>query len=428
MKKLSLLISFFIFINCSDAQPDLSLLISPPNSMEINEIKEYWDSLNHTPQDWNIEASGVLNGFSVDVISHSLDGNTHYGAVRFPLNYSPTSLYPVLIVNHGGANGVNLGILNVYSQGCYADYFVVIPSFRSEVLNTGPLGLGIFTSTGAPSEMDGDTDDALALLHGVLEIQGADPSRVGAFGGSRGGGVSHLMSVKDDVITATCTYYAATDHLALEGLYDILDCYYDANCNTPLNPPINNTINYAADPYLNELISLEEARKILLRRSAIYFVDQMPDAYQVHHGDADPVVFVEHSRYLDTAFMENGLELDYIEYPGANHSSLPGANELKDEFFCKLLNGSFVSNQNIPLDKKDITIFPNPSHDEITIKFDDTFTGSVAIKNLQGEILLQKYYVGTDLSKIDIQQMTAGMYICEIHGNEQSSVQRLIKL
>ena len=339
MKQFLLLLALFWGTTNLCAQTDLSDLHAPPTQAEIDAVKAYWASLDHSAVNWEVLHTGPLNGFTVDIVRHQVDGNWHYGAVRYPENYDPMGSYPVLVSNHGGASGVNVTSLNAYQSTCYRSFFVVLPSFRSEELRTSPVATIDYTSEGAPSEMDGDTDDALALLSGVLAIPGADATRVGATGGSRGGGVSHLMAAKDDRIKRVCVFYGATDHMALPGLQQEMENYVDNGGG--LNPPEANTYTYGVEPYLNGDLTLAEARLTLLRRSVQYFVDELPLPYQVHHGDVDPVVTVNHSQLLATEFANQGItapDFEYFEYAGESHNLPPatGAPAEREAFLCEL--------------------------------------------------------------------------------------------
>lgn len=342
------LILIFCFLSSSyylHAQTDLSQLHAPPTLSEINAVKSEWSTRDYNAYNWTILHTGTLGIFRVDIISHEVNGNKHYAAVRYPENYSPTGSYPVLVSNHGGASGVNVNSLNAYQSDCFKSFFVALPSFRSEELRTTPIATTDYTSEGTPSEMDGDTDDALALLSGVLAIPGADGNRIAVTGGSRGGGVSHLMAAKDSRIDRVSVFYGATDHMALPGLQQEMENYVDFGGG--LNPPETNTYTYGVAPYLNGDITLAEAREILLRRSVLYFVDQLPLPYQVHHGDIDPVVTVNHSQVLAAEFANQSIgspNFEYFEYAGERHS-LPistGAPASRDAFLCQLSNLNFA--------------------------------------------------------------------------------------
>ena len=51
---------------------------------------------------------------------------------------------------------------------------------------------------------------------------------------------------------------------------------------------------------------------------------------QVHHGDADIVVPVRHSRELVKAVQDQGVDIRYTEYPGVNHNSWDNAFKQPD--------------------------------------------------------------------------------------------------
>ncbi len=341
MKNLFLLFSTLFPILFLQAQTDLSSLHAPPTQAEIDAVKAEWATRDHAAYNWTVLHTGtLLEGFVTEIVSHEVGGNLHYAAVRYPENYDPMGSYPVLIFNHGGASGVNVASLNAFREPCFRSFFIALPSFRSEELRTGNLAPIDYTSEGTPSEMDGDTDDALALLSGVLAIPGADPTRVGVTGGSRGGGVSHLMAAKDDRIERACIYYGATDHMTLPGLQAKMEDYVDNGGG--LNPPQAATYTYGVQPYLDNTLTLAEARLELLRRSAIYFVDELPLPYQIHHGDSDAVVTPNNSQLIAAEFANLGItspQFDYYEYPGAGHS-LGGTNadNLRETFFCAISN------------------------------------------------------------------------------------------
>lgn len=275
MKGAFLLIILFLFLS-GECQTDLSALFAPPTVAEIQAVKEEWASRNLPVVNWQILGSGTITGLSVDVVSHEVDGNTHYGFVRYPLNYNPNNSYPVLVANHGAQSGVGAGIIIGYSTtDCLKEFIVVVPSFRSEELRTESLGFGNYISEGTPSEFDGDIDDAISLLNGVLEnVAGADENRISVAGGSRGGGVSYLMSIRDPRIKMASIFFGATDHITHPGMQAAVENHIDNG--SPIAPPFNTAVVAAAEPYLEGNFTLEEARMALIRRSAIYFIEHLP--------------------------------------------------------------------------------------------------------------------------------------------------------
>ncbi|MBC23209.1 MAG: hypothetical protein CMJ32_04750 [Phycisphaerae bacterium] len=315
----------------------LQTLFDEPTRQELMAVRNDWDSRDLSPQGWTVHGSGTFSGLTVEVVSHVLDGNRHYGFIRYPEGYSDSGSYPVLILNHGGQNGVGLGILGQASQSCLREFVVIVPSFRGELLRTESLGLGDFLSEGPNSEFDGDIDDTISLLNGTLaHVPGADENMILAHGGSRGGCVTHLLSIRDTRIKGAVVFFGATDHM-LDSIRDQVIEIID-NGAPAGNPVINTVLNYAVDPWLNGQISFGQARLELIRRSAIHFADTSPMPMEVHHGTRDFVVPVIHSRNFDDLMQELGngdLGFVYWEYPGGGHgSNMSEAFGRMQQFMC----------------------------------------------------------------------------------------------
>jgi acetyl esterase/lipase len=176
-------------------------------------------------------------------------------------------------------------------------------------------------------------DDAIALLDGVLaNIPEADPDRVIVWGESRGGGVSLLMGVRDPRVEAVDVFYGLTDYY-LPSYHAVVQTMIDYNA-TNLNHPVLPI----ALAYLNGHMELESARRFLLRRSVIYFAEQLPQL-QIHHGTEDTIVPIEHSdRLMERleALQQAGIEQEYYRYPGGIHKveSLPESAERTAQFLC----------------------------------------------------------------------------------------------
>ena len=320
------------------AGPNIDLLLPEPTAAEIAAVKADWASRNLQPEAWTVLVQMNLGGMQTLAVSHEVNGFTHYGLVRYPANFDPSSSYPALVANHGGNNGVTFGILGAYAnQECYRNMFIVVPSFPGERLDTGPLGLGELVSGGAQSTFDTDIDSAIALVNCVLEeVPGVDPSRIIVTGGSRGGGVSYLMAVRDPRIIGAAILFGATDHITHPGLQEQVQSYLDNGGKGPYQNPVLMTVMEAgASDYFQGDMSLAEARRNLILRSVMYFAEDLPEALQFHHGTADSAVDVEHSRQLVDRLELLGSAYEYFEYEGGGHgSNMPQSTERILEFIC----------------------------------------------------------------------------------------------
>ncbi|MEC8495040.1 MAG: hypothetical protein VXZ39_08955, partial [Planctomycetota bacterium] len=186
----------------TSASGDLAELFAPPTSDELRLVRADWATRPLEVEDYRLEATGLDGrGDTIHVLSHVVDGQRHYGALRFPPNYVPGGSYPLIVACHGGLSGVDLDeIGNVFSTfpGPCIDSkaFVLIPSYRGEDLVT-PFA-GTFSSGGTASWADRDVDDTRALLSAALEnYPEIDEARIGAYGLSRGAAVVMLMSLRD---------------------------------------------------------------------------------------------------------------------------------------------------------------------------------------------------------------------------------------
>ncbi len=315
---------------------NLDSLFATPTAAEIDEVLADWNSRDVNAYNWQTLGSGIINGFTVDAVSHEVAGNTHYGFVRHPANYDPSQSYAILMYNHGGIGGVNVGAINQFADDCYDDFFIIAPSFRGETAFTGALGLGDLLSDGAVSEFDGDVDDALALLNGTIaNYGGVDATNISVTGGSRGGCVSYLVSIREARINRGVYFYGATDHITAPGLQDSIETIL---ANGTSVGPYYTTVKNIAEAYEDGTLPLHTARLELIRRSPIHFLNYLPDNIQIHHGALDFVVPIFTSDELDAALIANNLPLGdyaYYIYPDGGHgNNMPMSSERQTEFLC----------------------------------------------------------------------------------------------
>lgn len=324
---------------------DLTQLFAHPTPQELDAVRANWAARPTATQGFQLEASGFdTTGVATDVISHVVDGERHYGAVRFPRNYVAGGVYPVVIVAHGGQSGIMLdeliGFLALFPTDCIEENsFFLLPSFRGESLVTGFAGT--FTSTGAPSIADRDVDDTLGLLSAALDnYPEMDVARVAAYGLSRGGTASLLASIRDPRIRRVVDLFAFTD-LSLPAVRAEIERIVDQGA-----PPAGiGGVAYEAfvEPWINGTMSLADARSEWIRRSPCFFAVDLP-RIQVHHGLSDIQVDASHSTAILDALGQLGLGAPEVEgffYPGGMHDpqSFVGHGARVEEFLCSFRDG-----------------------------------------------------------------------------------------
>ena len=328
-------------------------LFAEPTESEIQAVRDDWAlrraESSGTPK---TTASGTYDGAFHGVLQHTVvatgqDNVTHYGVVRIP---DGASNFPVLVVHHGGDDGIFLDQTAANSPNPSANKGIaewvaafpdlaartvqVWPVYRSETihLDGSPIVGGPFTATGDPSPWDYDVDDSIAFLDAVVERWGdfVDESRVAAMGMSRGANTALLHAIRDTRIRAVTNYYGPTDFyndgakalatgvlIGNAGVLELPGAQY--LFDSVLNPLRNEDGSYNAEA------DYAGARLDVLRRSASVFTDDLPDT-QVHHHVADPVVPFLFSLALKDNADTNGTPsvFEFNSY-GTNSDSPNGA-------------------------------------------------------------------------------------------------------
>jgi acetyl esterase/lipase len=279
---------------------DLDVLFAPPSASEVDAVEADGAGRNPVAAGFQLDtmtttmAAGV--DLRVEVVSHLVDGNRHYGAfiVPFGANADPGPL-PILVYLHVGDDGFAVSdITTILGQAAElaGSFVLVAPSFRSGAVRLGPRA---FTSGGTPSPWDRDVDDALALLEVAgAEITEADASRVGLLGLSRGGGVALLMAEREPSVDMVVEFFGPTDFFGVFVQDVVADALRDDLRNLPGLDFLNSEFLV---PLKNGTTTIAAVRRELVRRSAVLFADRLPDL-QVHHGELDPVVEVSQAESL----------------------------------------------------------------------------------------------------------------------------------
>ena len=332
--------SFAVTVEAASGTPDLDALFVPPTAAEIAQVEAEWEmrapEVSGVQVELDTEVSSLLAGtVRVRVLSHTVGGLRHYGLLVTPPGAVDPGSLPVIVYAHGGDDGVNLAdiLLIIPFLRSVGSVAFVAPSYRSEPLQVEDRE---FISDGPPSPWDRDVDDTLSLLSVALEeAPELDGERIALLGLSRGGGVSLLAGARDERIDAVVEAAGPTD------LFDgyAREIMEEALAGTLRDLPGLDYLNETLiQPWWRGELSDADARIEMLRRSAAYFVGQMPPV-QLHHGTADEVVAVSQAHRLIEEMKEAGKgedEFDENIYEGAGHGLLDlvsqGAATRAEEF------------------------------------------------------------------------------------------------
>ena len=318
---------------------NLDSLFAAPTAEEIATIEGEWQLRNPVASEVTILDSGKHEDFSVLVLSHDVNGVTHKGAVIVP-DSTGNSPLPVLVLLHGGDGGINLdqylSLIRYDEYNTFDNLIVVVPSFRSEALTYGGEQ---YTSGGNPSPWDRDVDDALALIRSAVRtIPAADSTRIGVLGYSRGAGVGLLMGIRNPDIDLIVEYFGPTDFM---GEY-VREIAREALQGKLRDLP---GLHWLNQQYLQPLkegeLSIDDVRLELIRRSAVYFPDRLPQI-QIHHGTSDTIVAVSQAERLIEVMEEAGRTepgFEHYLYNGGTHNpfSLNGSMERTAVFLGRLV-------------------------------------------------------------------------------------------
>jgi len=300
---------------------DLDVLFAPPSAAEIAAVSDEWAARTLTASQETVLVDSTLTvgllQVRVRIVSHDVDGVTHFGAV---INEAAlVGPAPVLVYSHGGDAGADVDDLLALFPfvGDLAARFVwVVPSFRAEPL---AWGTAVWSSDGPASPWDRDVDDALSLLEVALKIEAAaDEERVGVLGFSRGAGVAMLMAARDPRVDRVVEFFGPTDFF---GPF-VQDVFAEALRGTPRDLP---GLTYLDETFIQPLkrgeLTIAQVRPELIRRSAVLYADRLP-ALQLHHGRLDPTVEVSQAESLIEAMGDLGRgppDFQAYLYPTGTH-------------------------------------------------------------------------------------------------------------
>ena len=308
-----------------DLEAELDTLFVAPSDAEIAAVRTDWAGRDVSATGATVVYDEPMNlaGFRarLRVVSHTVTGVRHYGAIIVPDGAAEGSL-PILAYLHGGDGGVSIGDLQIatFALGELRDSFAyVIPSFRGEPLVHGD---SVWVSEGPPSLWDYDVDDALALLNVAIEITPeARPDSINLFGGSRGAGVALLAGVREARIARIVAFFGPTY------FFDdwVREIVREAALRMPRElPGVAHLDSTVIQPYIRDQYSRGDARLDLVRRSSTLFAADLP-AVQLHHGDIDQAVAVSQAEALIAAMEALGRgepDFEAYIYEGAGHDFL----------------------------------------------------------------------------------------------------------
>ncbi len=225
-----------------------------------------------------------------------VDGSPQFCRAYLPAGYTAARKWP-LVVNLHGYHQTN----PVYVRWYWVDRRHV--AFNSEFSDNHPVIVLEPHGRGNTSYLGLGENDILGVIRMAKERFSVDDDRVYLMGESMGGyGVWNIGTRHPELFAAIAPIYGGSDYHAA----------MTEEALAGLSP---------MERFLQEKGSSFSRAEALMNMPIF-----------IHHGDADPAVNVEYSRYIVKMLQRWGYDIRYREHPGGIHEDLKVANEIVDWF------------------------------------------------------------------------------------------------
>ena len=263
--------------------------------------------------------------YSRYIASYMSEGNKIYGLLTIPDNDKPEEGFPIIAFIHGYIDPKIYQTTSryvEYQDGLAREGFITYKiDLRGHGNSEGKAVNGHFSEAYVV-----DTLNSIASLKKLPE---ADASKIGIWGHSNGGEIGLRSMVVSKEIKAGVFWAGVVG--SFEGM---LETY-------------NNKIGFLylgrGTPELVKENNLPSKNPGFWKKIDPYFyLEGISGEIQLHHGTTDESVPIDTSQELVAAMEKIGREVEYFEYPGANHNlsnpAFGSAMQRTVEFFKKQLN------------------------------------------------------------------------------------------
>ena len=280
----------------------IDTLLCPLTEEEYQHVLEDWSTFDLESDSSRIHQR-LKASFNREllVMSHDKEGQRHYGAIILPANFDSTQQYPLLV----WANGLDQTnpTVNVTKRSLITelvlglkDYFIVVPSYRGQALQTYYTR---YCSDGFFGDaFDGATDDALRLLHWATEnYTSVDTQRLALFGVSRGGTVGLLAAARYPQLNCVAAQSGPTDFLS---------------------PMVARRYGKQyAYQFLSKESAIPAVREKIIKSSPKYFIDAYPGDLLLIYGKKDWTVPISNGEKVVERLKKKN-NLDYVKLEGGH--------------------------------------------------------------------------------------------------------------
>jgi dipeptidyl aminopeptidase/acylaminoacyl peptidase len=247
----------------------------------------------------------------VEIYRHAArDGYEVEGLLYYPVDYDPSTAYPLVVAVHGGPEqhdswSWRTNYFRPVQVLTGEGYLVFLPNYRS---STGYGLEHIKWHMGDPAGVE--FDDVADGITSLVDAGLADPERVALGGGSYGGyAAAWFATYYTDLVKAVVMFAGISDLVGKRGTTDI---------------PYE-------ELYVHSGKMLEDMIERSLERSPITYAHQSKTATLIIGGDADTRVHPSQSLELYRRMKMNGHPaVRLVQYPGEGHGNrkMPGRRDV----------------------------------------------------------------------------------------------------
>ncbi len=331
---------------------DIDELFQKPSEDEIKKVRSDWNKRDLSVKNVKIEfqKDKELSGrkYTVQIISHTVQGHKHFGAVLIPKGAKPGKS-PIVLELHGVNSSYSpFNVRKAKTPKILGknslNAIIAIPAFRG---NTLILDDQKYVSEGSATDAwDGATDDALAFLNVVADkVSEADKTRISAFGKSRGGTVALLAGVRDKRVGSVIAWAGPSGWFSNMGTFGwSLQQQVQWGLWEKWKPgrgwgSSSQFIDwFLTNPIQKQTPSLKKVRHQILASSPLYFLENLPVA-QLHYGVNDgsvPIINALEIKKALEARDKSAPDFTLFMHKDAGHDQpYPRAFKLSREFLHK---------------------------------------------------------------------------------------------
>ena len=280
-------------------------------------------------------------GYTAYLVSYPSSGLTVFAMVAVPVGERPEAGFPVVVANHGfhpdpprygvTADGVDSrpgdyyrSIPELYAQH---GFLVIMPDYRGHNVSEGLAYTDGFLASGYYSE------DVIALLSGLEDIEEADVGNVFMWGHSLGAEVSLRALLATDAVRGAALWSGVGAEI-----WD--QAYYYERYEDPLAYDGSDVENQRIEKLRRDIAGLDEPYD-WRTREPLRYLNYLQAPIVIHHAVGDTGAPYHWSERLARELYLLGHTYRFYSYPGTDHffqdAALREAVQRDAEYFRSLI-------------------------------------------------------------------------------------------